>query len=365
MRAAAAAAAGLGLLWGLPVSAQVLVPDSVRQRAAQAPLFASHQALRLTIEGPLDAIFKERGQKSEEYPGKVIVHRGDGDDLSLDAQVRTRGKARLSRRICAFPPLRLNFPKSRVASTVFEHQDKLKLVGHCQDNRSEYEQYVLQEYLAYRILNLLTDVSFRVRLARITYRDTEARRDTVTRWGFLIEPDEMLAARNGWLALAPPAVPPETVDPEYLALTEVFQYFIGNPDWSAFASAPDEPDCCHNTQPIGDPAGPVFSVPYDFDITGIVNTRYADQLFQPRERNLGIRRVRERVYRGLCPSLVFLPEVFALFNAKRDAIYALYREQPGLDPKIVEETAKYLDEFYQTINDTSKARREFDQKCRG
>ncbi|MBI2537970.1 MAG: hypothetical protein HYW06_13625 [Gemmatimonadetes bacterium] len=227
------------------------------------------------------------------------------------------------------------------------------------------QQYVVQEYLVYRVLNLLTDLSFRVRLARITYVDTDAKRDTVTRYGFLIEGDEMMAARNGWQALAVPAIPRVMADPEYLALVGVFQYLIGNPDWSAFGVAPDEDECCHNTQPVGTQAGPVFSVPYDFDVTGAVYTRYADGLFRPQDRNLGIRTVRDRVYRGFCASAGYLPQVFGLFNQRREAIYALYREQAHLGPKIVEQTLKYFDEFYHRINDPRTIAKAFGATCRG
>lgn len=164
--------------------------------------------------------------------------------------------------------MRLEFDSVQVIGTVFEAQSENKLVTHCQDRRAEYEQYVLQEYLVYRVFNLLTEISFRARLARITYLDSEARRDTITRYALFLEHESAMARRNGWEALRAPAIPPDLVDPGYLSLIGVFQYMIGNPDWSAFSAEPDETECCHNTQPIGGPDGPVFSVPYDFDHHG-------------------------------------------------------------------------------------------------
>ena len=345
--------------------AQQAVTDSAQAQAHSAPLFASQDPLRLTIEAPLSSIFKQRGRESREYPGKLTVHRGAQPPAVLDVDIRTRGNARLNPNTCQFPPLRLDFHQDQLDSTVFAGQDRLKLVTHCQD-RPAYQQYVLLEYLAYRIFNLLTDLSFRVRLVRSTYVDTEAKRDTVTRYGFLIENDSLLGIRTG--AGAPVHVrnvPPELEDGEYLALVGVFQYLIGNPDWSAFAGTPDDDECCHNTAPIGSPAGPIFSVPYDFDITGIVYPRYADQVFQPRTRNLGISRVRDRVYRGMCASAPALPAVFAKFNQQREAIYRLYLEMPDLDPAVLKDTREYLDQFYRTINDPRTVRWEFDEKCRG
>ena len=344
-------------------SAQELQPTA-GPKAPAAPLFVSHDLLTFTIEAPLATIFKDRGKERNERPAKLILPGHDGRPVALDVDIRTRGKTRAERRICEFPPLRLDFDTAG-HGTVFERQNDLKLVTHCQDGRPEYDQYVLQEYLVYRVYSLLTDLSFKARLARVTYVDTDGKRDTVTRYGFLIEPLNAMAARNGWQALRVPGVPPQIADPRSVALVEVFQYMIGNPDWSLFSIEPGEDACCHNTVPIGAGAGPVFSVPYDFDISGIVNTRYADRLFVPAERNMGIRTVRQRAYRGLCASAENLPGVFALFNQKRDAIYALYREHPGMNAEVVKETVEYLDEFYRVINDPRKVEREFTQRCVG
>lgn len=362
------AAAVLTVAQARPAAAVAQDPasDSARSRATTAPVFASDEPLRLTIEAPLNSIFKARGDQGKEYPGKVTVHQGDRPLVVIDVDIQTRGKARLNPNTCEFPPLRLDFPRDQVEATVFAGQDRLKLVTHCQDRREHYEQYVLQEYLAYRIFNLLTDVSFLVRLVRNTYVDTDAKRDTVTRFGFLIENDSMLGIRTGvGVPVHVPNVPPVWEDPEYLALVEVFQYLIGNPDWSAFARTPDNDECCHNTAPVGSPGGPVFSVPYDFDITGIVYPQYADKVFQPQTRNLGIYRVRDRVYRGFCVSAPALPAVFAKFNEQREAIYALYAGMPDLDAKVLEDTREYLDQFYRTINDPKAVEREFHARCRG
>ncbi len=331
-------------------------------RAPVAALFASHDPLVFTIEAPLSTIFKDRGTERNERPAKLILTGSDGQPVRLDVAIRTRGKTRAERRICEFPPLRLDFDTAAYG-TVFERQNALKLVTHCQDDDPQYDQYVLREYLVYRVYNLLTDLSFKPRLARVTYVDTDGRRATVTRYAFLLEDDDAMAARNGWQALSVPTIPLQAVNPQSVALLGVFQYMIGNPDWSLITVEPGEDACCHNTVPIGVVSGPVFLVPYDFDITGIVNPRYADRLFEARQRNLGIRRVRERVYRGLCAADELLPSTFELFNQKRDAIYALYREQPSLDADVLKATTGYLDEFYDTINDPRKVRQAFVEGC--
>jgi hypothetical protein len=331
---------------------------------AAALLFQSHDLLTLTIEAPLKTIFKDRGQESDESPAMLSYVDEQGSTVSVPVDIKTRGKARLSSSICNFPPLRLDFPRNETEGTLFAGQDKLKLVVHCQDRRSEYEQYVLEEYLIYRSYNLLTTLSFRVRLALITYIDTEQDRDDITKYAFIIEDDDAMAARNGWQAIAAPVVPPDALDPEQLALLEVFQYMIGNKDWSAFSPEPEKPDCCHNVVPVGDPHGPVFSVPYDFDLSGLIFTRYANRLFDQNLKRLDLRSVRQRMYQGLCDSGLFLDGTFELFNEKKEAIYTLYREQDGLDEEELRESLEYLDEFYEVINDPSKVRRDILRKCR-
>jgi hypothetical protein len=72
--------------------------------------------------------------------------------------------------ICRDPPLRLDFDEATPLGTVFDGQNKLKLVTHCRDSDS-YEQNLLEEYLAYRFYNLLTPISLGVQLAEITYLD--------------------------------------------------------------------------------------------------------------------------------------------------------------------------------------------------
>ncbi len=327
------------------------------------PLFESHDILRLTIAAPFRTIFRERGQESEEHPGALSYVDAEGTTVELEVQIRTRGKFRLRRSTCDFPNIRLNFKRGEVENTVFHNQDKLKLVAHCQSGRADYEQQTLLEYLIYRSLNLFTNLSFRVRLAQITYVDTEADDEPLTRYAFFIEDEDLMAARNGWRVLAVPAIPPQEYEAADLALVEVFQFMIGNTDWDAFNRSPDDDDCCHNTIPVGSMTKPVYPVPYDFDWSGAVDARYAS----PDER-FATRSVRDRVYRGICRPLNefggLLESVLQEFRNNRHAIYTLFRSQEGLEQGHVDRTIEYFDEFYEIINDLRKANREIVGRCR-
>ena len=345
-------------LWPAPASTTaVLEQDSVQQTAA--PLFESHEVLHLTLEAPLDEIFKERGQESSDHDGALTYQDADLEAVALEVGIRTRGKTRLDRKVCRFPPLRVNFKKKQVESTLFAGQDKLKLVTHCQTGRSQYEQFLLLEYLIYRSYNILTDLSYQVRLAQITYVDTKERQDSLTQYAFFIEDDDAVAERNGWQFLTVPVVPPEYVDWTQLSLLAVFQFMIGNTDWDPFQREPDREECCHNVKPIGSQEGPVFPVPYDFDWTGVVDAPYAEP-----HPDLRLRSVRQRLYRGLCLPDEILSDAFATFNERKDAIYAVYLNEPALEDRYRKRTIEYFDEFYEIINDAGKARSQIISRCR-
>jgi len=332
-------------------------PESVASQAGI--LFESDEMLELTIEAPLRTIFREREQESD-YHDAMLRYQGiDGAEVVLDIELKTRGKFRLERSTCNFPPLRVNIKTSQAENTVFSGEDKLKLVTHCQNGRSEYEQYVLQEYLVYKIYNLLSDMSFRVRLASVTYVDTDDDNETLTRFGFFIEDEDNVALRSGWDALAVLQVPPDVYDQTELNLVEVFEYLIGNTDWDAFRNAPDEDACCHNVKVVGDMLGPVFPIPYDFDFAGIVNARYATP-----DPSLRLRNVRERQYRGICRPREEIDETLRVFMDSKDAIYSLYRNQVGLEERTLEKSLEYLDEFYEIIEDPGKVRSRIERDCR-
>jgi hypothetical protein len=333
-------------------------PEATLPPDTTAPLFESHELLQLTLEAPLSDVIMERSQESSEYPGTLSYENASGERVALDVEVKTRGKKRLDRNTCDFPPLRLDVEQNKVANTLFANQDKIKLVTHCQGRRA-YEQYVLLEYLAYRVYNLLTDFSFKVRMAQITYVDTKQPDDSLTKYAFLIENEDRMAARLGWEVLQFPQLHPDYMEEVELSLLEVFQFMIGNTDWDAFFPEPDKEDCCHNTVPIGSMAV-VYSVPYDFDYAGIIATPYA----VPSER-LPIRTVRERLYRGVCRPDEELARTLAVFNQQKEAIYALYRNEPLLEDSYRERTIEYLDDFYEIIEDPGKVRREMISKCRG
>jgi hypothetical protein len=293
----------------------------------------------------------DRSQDSEERPATLWITGADGDTVEVPLQLRTRGRFRLQKNICSFPPLRLNFQESQPRGTVFDGQDRLKLVTHCHD-RESFEQNTLEEYLAYRIYNQLTTESFLVRLVKITYLDSSGRNEPITRFGFLIEDEEQLAERIGGLHLDIPGAPATAFEAQQMGVMFLFQYMIGNIDW-ATANAQNL-----KVFRVGEDH---FAIPYDFDWSGLVNAPYAGP--SPlTERLHGS--VRERLYLGVCWDEIDFPAVFSLFEDRKTAILGEIRKVPGLSESNSRQATEYLEEFYEFIQDPKGAERRLGRMCR-
>lgn len=326
--------------------------------ATETPLFDSSELLDVTITAPLGELLRDLDPEPKDRPAKLQYTDNTGVTHTFDIGVRQRGKTRRAPDLCKFPPLRINFKTKTTAETIFAGQDKLKLVTHCQDNRKLYQQYVLQEYLVYKILNLLTEQSFKTRLLNVTYVSTDSKRKPLTSYAFLIEDRDRMAARSGYSFQEPTRIERHELNAEAANLIEIFQYLIGNTDWSML-DGPGEDRCCHNTILIANEDGAYVPVPYDFDYSGIINTPYALPASTVR-----IKSVRVRAYRGFCRASDLLEATLERYREQQQAIYELYAQQAGLTPATVNKTTKYFDDFYKTINDPRRLERQIVRRCR-
>jgi len=317
--------------------------------ASASSLFEDNTVLEINLSGPISSLFEEKND-SRQLP---FVLRAN--DLEHTIKVRVRGKSR--RRVCSFPPLRLNFAANDTVQSVFQDQNKLKLVTHCRDRGSVHAS-TLKEYAAYRIFNLVSDVSYRVRLLHITYTDTDGglKEKEFDRYGFLIESASALAERVGGQAEHVTGVSLRSLDNQQAATVYIFQYLIGNTDWS-LVTADEDDTCCHNGDLLK--IGSVrFYVPYDFDLSGLVNAIYA----RP-DPSLNISRVTQRRYRGYCISTDALHDALSAIKARQVDILDVISQLPGLSQKETEATVKYLEKFFDKANDDDKIVRSFERAC--
>lgn len=324
--------------------------------AGETPLFADDSLLDVTIEAPFTTLMDER--PDEEYLAGIFKFtRDDGTEQALNLKLRTRGKYRREKRHCDFAPIRLNFRTEQVVDTLFAGQDKLKMVTHCKSRNYHYEQLVLREYLAYRLLNLVTSKSYRVRLMRIQYIDTEGGKP-MTKLGFVLEDDEHVASRNGVRVVKTGDIPIETLDREQQSLIDMFQYMIANTEYSLYIAEPDD-DCCHNSDLLSATgAAPFFALAYDFDFAGLVNAPYAEP--NPRYK---LRHVRQRLFKGQCRNNDLLTDTVQLFLDRKDAVFDEIARLELLDVKSRQHLTGFLNLFYKRISTPKSVRVRFELKC--
>jgi hypothetical protein len=332
------AASGLLLLGATSLVAQTPQGETAKEPKAYTPppIFREAQVMEFTLTAPFKLVKKERSGTSNYRPAE-ITYAGDSGTVRVPVRVRPRGIWR--RKNCDIPPLRLNFKKDSTKKTAFRHVNAIKLAFPCHTNSDEYEQYILEEFQLYRVQRLLTPLSFDARLVRVTYIDAEKKDTVARRYGFLLEEAEAFGARVGGKVVPLTGATGDDLDGPESAMFGLFQYFIGNTDFSVGA--------LHNVALLQRDTS-YYPVAYDFDWSGAVNARYATPAPQ-----LPIRRVTDRIMRGYCTQPANYEKAIAVFKAKKDAIYALYHDSVSsvMKPDVVAKTLKYYDEFYEVIND--------------
>lgn len=326
-------------------------------KAENAALFQSHDLIRMTLRTDIEWLRDERND-SIEVEGTLTFMNLDGVEVTKPVDTRTRGNFRRNKKNCNFPPLRLDFPTGQMDETWFEDQDKLKLVTPCNQGRDDHQNYVFDEYLAYRLLNVLTPYSFRARMVEITYADVEDDEDPRTKFGFLIEDEDALAERSRGTLEDVTQFHPARTQADFSVLVAMYNYMIANLDWS--------PVYFHNVKLVRTEDGRFLTVPYDFDFAGLVNARYAtvDPSLQDRAR-----RVTNRLYRGFCrPELTHGP-ASASFIEKRAELEAVITDLAALgfeqfDADDAEDMIDFLEDFWKVTDDPDEFEDEIIDDCR-
>ncbi len=337
------------------VLSQLVVAQTAADEVELRPLFQSHDILNVRIEAPMTTLMKKR--PDEEYlDGTFSFTDSAGMEYKLDLKLQTRGRYRRNKSTCTFSPIRLNFRKKQVAGTEFAGQDKLKLVTHCKPSKN-FEQLLLREYLTYRTLQTLTNKSFGARLMQITYVNTEKDGDSITKYGFVIEDEDDIGERLGLTAYKQRKITSVELDVRQANLVSVYEYLIGNTDYSLILG-PLDSSCCHNAVLFSNGAAPYTPIPYDFDFSGFVDAPYATP--NPRFK---LRSVKNRLYRGRCMNNELLDDTFAYYLEKEPEIRMLVAELEGLNKGNRKEVDKYLDGFFKDIVDPKKKERNFIKKC--
>lgn len=296
----------------------------------------SNSILEVVLETDMKQLMK--GKMSEQYQPAVFSYTDkDGSTKRYEVEIKARGKTR--KQLCQHPPIKVKFKKSVLEAEGFGPYNEMKVVWECSES-SNAEQYIFREFMTYQLYAMLTGASFRTKLASIRITDPKNPDRKIDKMGFFVEDEDQVANRNdGKMTEEAPKDIKLLMRQPYL-IFGVFQYMIGNTDWSVGNS--------HNMRfiKLSSGASSLIPVPYDFDYSGLVNTHYAAP-----DPNLGIPTVRDRIYRGSTGTETEFTLVRQKFIDVKPKMLAYAQSFPHLDKSSRTDFVKYLNEFFMILND--------------
>jgi len=268
------------------------------------------------------------------------------DSSKIEENIKIQQRGHFRRDNCYLSSLTLLFnskPSNKLAPL-----KRLKLVGGCGKTSGE-EQYLFKEYLIYKMYNLLTDFSFRARLIQLTYVDTKNKVKSFSQCAFFLEDIDAVAKRNKYQQKKFVQYSPARTHRFQTALMSVFQYMIGNTDWSI--------PFYHNIRlvvPKSDTNSVPLPIAYDFDVTGLVNPEYGGPPL-----DMGIENLTDRLYRGFPVTQEEIQSVVDLMLQKEQKIFSLINSFELLNKKNKKEMIYFLQDFFSIIKNKSMVKNIF------
>ena len=314
------------------------------------PLFQSDSVLKITIKLNLDEVLSDLDERIY-HEAKLSYIKNDGSKSKHKVKVKIRGNNRAKVSTCRFPPLKVNFKKNKLENSIFQGQNKIKLVTHCNKNKNA-EQLILKEYLAYKLYQKVSVYSFKVRLCEITYVDISNDNEKSTHYGFFIEDVDHLATRNNMYEFEDSIANQEVCVRVELDKLTVFQFMIGNLDWSI----PNR----HNMKLIsnGDIKLPI-PVPYDFDFAGLVDAPYAKPPIE-----FDVPTVRTRFFMGLCRIPGGYDSTILFYKNNRAEFLSVVENSSYLNDKNQKSSMRYLDSFFELLDKPKQLNQKVIKACR-
>lgn len=320
----------------------------VHQVSAGTDFFGTDEIQEISLK--FDISFFIRKKPVDDYlDAELVFYNSPEDSVTTKIKLRSRGVRR--NELCQFPPIRLNFNKASVGFSDLDSIGNVKLVTHCKGGKI-FERYLMKEYLAYKLFNIVTDTSFRVRLLKINYIDTGRKNNVITSYGFVIEPSEIIERRIQARELEDIIVRESYINRDALDRMAMFNMMIGNVDFQV--------ETLHNIKtykPVD--FNNVFSIviPYDFDYSGLVNTYYA----VPTE-HLYITDVTQRIYLGPCRDEARYRSLADEFMGHREDFINVIEQFEYLDQNSKREMLNFLAGFF-TACETGSIIRKMKDDC--
>jgi hypothetical protein len=315
-------------------------------------LFQSEEVLPIKISYSTKQLKKDTNDST--YLKTPLAYLDEDEEWqTIEVEIRVRGNYR--RANCDFPPLKLNIKKSTAKGTVFEGNKKLKMVLPCLKVKNLNDD-LIKEYLAYKVYGLITPYHFKTRMIRFHLTETGGKKiEEYELLGFFIEDDKHFAKRyNGQEVKR--FTHPIHMDTLSCVQNAFFQYLIGNTDYSM--------TYLHNEK-LFRIKGEIVPVPYDFDMTGLVDPKYAVVSTVQNEK-LPIEDVTQRLYRGFKRSPNVFQQVREQYLVNKEQILGLLeRYKPFFgDEKEYDRAWKFVQEFFEVLENDKKFQRSIVDQAR-
>jgi hypothetical protein len=291
----------------------------------------------------------ERKRKDKAYADARMTCTGPGQDtIDLEGRIRTRGARRLE--ICSRPPLKVKFEKDDLARATLSEMNEIDIVHPCLDP-AVYEQFILREYLAYKLWEILSPYTFRTQLIRLHYTTPDGSAYQPPATAFLLEDPEEVATRLSGREYGSEVISQNALETRAVVMMYLFQFMIGNTDWFVTNR--------HNLDFFGFPGHALLvTVPYDFDYSGLVDAPYASH-----HESLDLASVTTRYYQGKCYPEEEVRAALEPFLANKAAILEAWKAVPGLDERSVRHVTEYLQQFYDIVESPKKFEQQVLRHC--
>ena len=274
----------------------------------------------------------------------------DAGQVILEGELELRSRGKFRCRYCEHTPIKLKIPKKRLKAAEMHKHNEIKLVFPCKPGWA-YKDYVMREYLCYRLYNHLSPYSYRVQLVNFVLRDSNDLKFSRKLQGFIIEDKEELAKRSAAKKTRFDFISTDSLVPRAYLRVQLFQYMIGNTDWCTTTT--------HNLEPLLLKNGQIHPVPYDFDFSGLVNAAYATP-----NSTLPISSVRERFFMGRYSTLQEIQPVLYFFLEKKAKLLEEVVQADYLTKSRRKGVRKYLEGFFDIIESPQRVEEEILGKSR-
>lgn len=328
------------------LSLQLIFAHSILAQTTSEPkLFQEKEPLRLKIKYSSKKLRSDTND-STYMSSMLYLEKPSSAWDSMPVKIRARGDFR--RKYCYYVPLKLKLSGAYSRGTVFEGHKKLKWVLPCHMGM-ESGDYIIKEYLAYRIFETISAYHFKVRLIALEFDEIKGRRIKQHQLKtFLIEDIDKAAERYMGHELKRD-INPMNHDAYEAIKQAMFQFMIGNTDFSV--------ERRHNAKLLF-ADGKIIALPYDFDMSGLVDTDYST-VSNIQNIPTKITDVKERAYKGYPRDAALMTQLRQEYLKNKIEILNIIAETEEYfkDPVQFRVAEEYIRSFFQILENDKKYQR--------